>query len=165
MTQWGGSSSRQTGGTEMRRLSARFAAAIVMLSGLWLFSSPAPLFANPIPNDGNPHYAKWVSPSGACVDHVATPTSPEHVPASYTFTMCQGSSGATSWFAEVWKYPSGANDVPVCTWGDASHMVTATTPQTFPCNLPAGTYKAWIHYYVGNNGTLMHACDAYFKQP
>lgn len=146
----------------MRLISARFVAVSVMLVGLLLLSSPAPLFATAIPNDGVPHYAKWVSPSGACVDHVATPTSPEHVPANYTFTMCQGSSNATSWFAEIVAYPSGTL---VCHLGDASNMVAASSLQTFPCNLPAGTYKAWIHYYVGNNGTLMHACDAYFKQP
>lgn len=145
------------GGSEMRRLSARFVAAIVMLGGLWLFSSPAPLFAQGLPNDGNPHYAQ----NQVCVNHVTNPQ-PIGTTTPQIFTMCQVTSGATSWYATITPKFS---TTPVCTFGSKNAPVTATSPQTFPCTITTnGSYKGTIFFYVGPS-QLMTTYDYYFTVP
>lgn len=108
------------------------------------------------PSDGYPHYGKNL----ACNDHVSNPQA-LGAATPQKFTLCKGTSGATSWFAAVYR-TTGGN--PVCTYGSASSPYTPSSPQTYNCNLGSGVYRAYIYYYVGNS-QLMTKCDQYFTVP
>ena len=134
----------------------KFLVVLLVVFGSLLLSTVPVLAA--LQNDGYPHYGK----DGACNDHVSNP---ERLGSAtpQTFTLCQGSSGATSWFAAVYKV--GAS-TPSCTYGSQSSPYTASSPQSFnpPCSLGTGTYKAYIYFWVGNSQMMTH-CDQYFTVP
>jgi hypothetical protein len=136
----------------MRSKSAGIGMFLFILVGSLL---SAPVFAA-FPSDGYPHYGKAL----ACNDHVSNPQ-PLGAATPQKFTLCKGTSGATSWFAAVYKINTGT---PACTYGSQSQPITASSPQTYNCNLPAGTYRAYIYYWVGSS-QMMTKCDQYFTVP
>ena len=148
------SSSLQLRRSAMSLKGVRVGMLMVVLGGFMLFATPAQLLA--VQSDGYPHYAKATD----CVNHVSNP---EKLGAAgtKTFILCQGSSGATSWFANV--YLRGAS-TPVCSYGSQSQPYTASSPQTFTCPLNNGTYQAYIYFWVGNSQMMTHL-DQYFTVP
>jgi len=134
--------------------SARIGMFLFLLIGFLLPTIPT-LAA--VPSDGYPHYGKNL----ACNDHVSNPQ-PLGAATPRKFTLCQGTSGATSWFAAVYKLNTST---PACTYGSQSAPITASSPQTYNCNnLTNGTYRAYIYYWVGNS-QMMTKCDQYFTVP
>ena len=136
----------------MRMIRDRFVAVSVMIIGLVLINSPTQLFA-----DTNAHYGK----DGInCSPHMVSLQAP---PANGKMVICAGTSGATSWYAEV-KNP---NDTVVCKWGDVDHPKIVTSPQQFDCPIPASNppilYRGYIHWVVGVSTTMNHT-DQYFKK-
>jgi hypothetical protein len=140
----------------MRLKGVRVGMFTVMLGGfLSSGCSQATFTLSAVPTDGYPHYASTTNCSG---NHVSNPerlgtTKPQK------FNLCQGSSGATSWFAGVKQ-----GTTTVCIYGSLSQPYIATSPQSFTCPLNTGTYKGYIYYWVGSSQMMTHL-DQYFTVP
>jgi hypothetical protein len=124
-----------------------FLPAALMVAGLLTIGGTASAFSDSMPHYGN----------GNCNSHMVNPTHTTNN--SYTFYVCQGTSGATYWTAYLTnrvtgvKLGCGINNQPVPPQGYA----------TFICTVPAGTYTATISYTVPGN-SFVHT-DAYYISP
>ena len=139
----------------MRTIGTRFVAVSVMLVGLLLLYSPAPLFASSFPNDAYPHFGKK---DGGCATgtHVDNPESIGNP--NQTITLCAQNSGATAWQADI----RTTGGVSVCNF---PYTTPVTSPQTFSCTINNnGSYRGYIYYWVGESVMMTHL-DQYFKKP
>ena len=136
----------------MRMIRDHFVAVSVMIVGLVLLYSPAPLFAD--------QYAHYGQDGITCGPHMVNLQLP---PANGMMVLCAGTSGATSWYAEVKR----SDGMQMCNWGDVAHPKLVTSPQQFVCPIPTSTppllYRGYVHWVVGGSSTMNHT-DQYFKK-
>lgn len=141
----------------MRRWGIFIAVTGVLVSGLLSLSNPDLLSASVFPNDAYVHYGK---DSSTCNEHMDN----LQLPPQSNFVLCRRNSGATSWYAAVYKKDAAS---PTCTYGSSQNpqTVPANGVKPFPCpiNTP-GVYRAYVYWYVGNS-ILMTKCDQWFRKP
>ena len=135
----------------MKRFSGYFFVSGLMLGSLLLQYDPASAqFGDPMAHFGN----------STCGSHMIDPT-PLGNPSPSTFYLCRGISGATDWSAEIRK-DAGINQL-VCTLAKRPTGGTNYTWST--CNIPNGSYRAILTYYVGTTKYVSNPPDKVFTKP
>ena len=117
-----------------------FLVACLMLVGLFFMTDPAAAI------DTSTH-----SENSTCTTHLpATITGP-----NFTFTFCQAGSAATSWSAEIRNSANGL--IATCNPNPLAWTSIPPPNQQIVCtNLPFGTIKTKVFWYVGGSPLMDH---------
>jgi hypothetical protein len=131
--------------------SSRFLLLTIILTCFLPHYRTTQASASGFPNDTYVHYGKDGS---TCNEHMDNNQAP---PSNNQMVICKRQSGATTWWAEVYK----ADGTYVC--GFSAQPATGSS-KTFPCAITAaGYYRGYSHWLV-NGSPQMNSTDQWFKK-